>query len=291
MKTEEIHFKLIKELPIYAASGLTKLDDFFYVVADDENLLYRFNLKTTLFERIMVLETILPADPKERKKLKSDWESIAHFSEETGLNGLLAVPSGSKENRQKGFFISLTSKQAKPIDIDFSKIYQYLNKIFPDLNIEGSTIKGSNLVLLQRGNAKSNQNALIFLDLEKTISAIQTTQTLQSESILDISHYEIGSIENSPLSFTDAFSIDGFIFYLAVCEETQSTYEDGPFKGAVLGRINTNGKIDMNWKINCPFKPEGLWIEKLNGFYQIYLVTDADSREQHSGLYFGQLKA
>ena len=290
MKSIPISFKKMKDLPIYAASGLIKCQENFYVIADDERSLYEFNLNESSFHEIILQPGDLPLDHKERKKLKPDWESLVYLSEKINSEGILVVPSGSKPNRQTGSFVHLNESIRQPIEIDFSKIYQKLQKNFDELNIEGAAMMASTLILLQRGNGKSGQNAKIDLDLAGVIEDIQTSRCISSDRILNIQTFDLGKIEGSNLSFTDAFALDPHLYFLAVCEETTSTYDDGPFKGALLGQMSTENKILTTWKLDCPFKPEGLWMEKLDDHYKVYLVTDADSREQVSSLFVGEFE-
>jgi len=291
MKHSIIQFEKTIELPIYAASGLAKHNENFYVISDDEKSLFQFNTDGTTFIERPLQPGTLPLDPIERKKLKPDWESLVYFQQQTGIEGLLAVPSGSKQNRQTGYFIkSEQNFKQQPIEINFVKLYQKLQENFNELNIEGAAIINSTLKLLQRGNGQSKQNAIITLNLNEIVNCLKSSQELTPATILNIESYNLGQINNSPLSFTDAFAIDGSLYFLAVCEETVSTYEDGPFKGAILGEIDANNKLNGTWELNCPFKPEGLWIEKLNDHYKVYIVTDADSREQKSILYSAEFK-
>lgn len=285
----EITFIKLKDLPVYAASGLVKNKDNFYVISDDERSFFAFNLHSESFQKIELLPGDLPTNLQERKKLKPDWEALSYFPPQSGEEGILVVPSGSKPNRQTGFFLSLSDRGLKPIEIDFSKLYEKLQKNIAELNIEGALVMNSKLKLLQRGNGKSNQNAIIDLDLKKIFRNGRILQDLSSDCILEISFVDLGEIENAPLSFTDGFAMDGFLYFLAVGEETTSTYEDGPFKGAILGKMTTEGKILDTWKLNCPFKPEGLWMEKSQVGYQAFIVTDADSRTQVSSLYIGEI--
>lgn len=285
-----LQFKKLIDLPIFAASGLAKYKDCFYFVADDENSLFQLNLADNIFKEIQIIKSHLPTDHKERKRLKPDWESLTVFPQSTGIDGMLAVPSGSKPNRMKGFFISPDFVNGEAFEVDFTDLFQKLSEKIAELNIEGCAIQNSTLLFFQRGNGLSKQNAIIHLDLDLATQGIKLNQAIPIDSILKIEFYDLGELEHSSLSFTDAFALNDSIYFLAVCEETVSTYEDGPFKGAILGRINSEGRIENTWKMDCPFKPEGLWIERDNKTLSLFIVTDADSREQNSVLYTAQLE-
>lgn len=299
MNSSEIDFEKVKDLKfsdtdkgfsIHAASGLIKYKENFYVISDDERSLFKFSLEDNFCQKIELQGGVLPSDPVERKKLKPDWEALVYFPHRLGLEGILVIPSGSKPNRQIGHFLNLkASDQTSIQEVDFSKLYKRLQKEFSELNIEGGVIINSNLKLLQRGNGKHSQNAIIELDLMGLLEDLKTTQSFSPERVLKVNPFDLGKLEDIPLSFTDAFAIDGFLYFLAVAENTNSTYDDGEFMGAILGQINSQGKICSTWRIKCSEKPEGLWMEKSKDQYKIYIVTDADSRKQVSGLYQGIL--
>ncbi|MEQ1722686.1 MAG: hypothetical protein ABL930_05890 [Pseudobdellovibrio sp.] len=273
----EIQLKLLRTLPLHAASGLVKLGDAFYVVADDKLSLFTFSLDDiSKQDKLVLFAGHLPKDHLERKKVKPDLECLAYTPE-----GLLAVPSGSKPNRQMGSFINFRSEVR---NLDFSQIYKSLNTEFSELNIEGAAFVDSKLILLQRGNGILAQNALIEIDgkdiLEDTV--------IKSERILKINKINLGKLQNINLGFTDACYADGILFFLAVAEDSNSTYDDGQYVGACIGYINKNAEAILLNKLDCPLKPEGLWVEKINLGYKCYIVTDADCTEQLSGLYMGE---
>lgn len=295
----EINFKKLLDLQfsnagevfsIHAASGLVKIKEFYYVISDDEKSLFKFSLDG-LFESIVLQGGTLPHDPVERKKVKPDWEALAYFSSELGIEGILVIPSGSKSNRQTGFFVHLgeDGQISRVQEIDFSALYEKLQSDLEELNIEGGVISGAKFKLLQRGNGKLGKNAIIDLDLKKLIECLVSVRCLPDNLVLGINFVDLGKLGAVPLGFTDGFVIDECFYFLAVAENTDSTYEDGQFMGAVLGKMKSDRNVGASWRINCTEKPEGLWMEKSEGKYKIFLVTDADSRENPSSLFVSDL--
>lgn len=279
------------EQTIQAASGLVKQSDTFYVIADDELSLVAFNLSEKLTGYLLpLLPGALPTNPQERKKLKPDWEGLVYFPSKVGKEGLLTLPSGSKPNRQFGFFLEINAnKPSFPKQIDFSLLYQKLQNEFAELNIEGGLVTDSILKVFQRGNGSAGQNAIIDLELQGIITDINTSGSIQASRILNSTSYDLGNLNGSRLSFTDAcMTNDNQIFFLAVAEQTLSTYDDGEYKGAVLGRIDKTGQVIGVHELDCPYKPEGLWIEHKSDRYEIYVVTDADDPNRISTLYGGE---
>ena len=128
---------------IKAASGLVKIENTLYIIADDDLSLGILSLEPKGYESLIpLISGELPQNPAERKKIKPDWEAIVKVASPLPeQEGLLVIPSGSKANRQMGVFVKLNDLQdsenmKEPQYVDFTKIYEKLRKIFVDLNFE-----------------------------------------------------------------------------------------------------------------------------------------------------------
>ncbi len=291
----EIKLKLHSQLSsIHAASGLIKLGNHFYAIADDQLSLGVFSLNTTeSIQFVKLLEGQLPKDHRERKKLKPDWESLVCLRSVDNIHEILVLPSGSKPNRTVGVLAKINGSDLQSVKkIDFSLLYTYLEKTFPDLNIEGAVVEGSVLKIFQRGNGSSRQNAVINLDLKGLTADLENTGIISADHILKTKQYDLGTLENVSLSFTDASLCNDQLFFIAAAEASDSTYEDGKYVGAVLGCINQLGEIIFQKELDCECKPEGLWVEvnadSNTESYNIYVVTDADDSEIVSSLFVGE---
>ncbi|MBU6153988.1 MAG: hypothetical protein KGP28_06765 [Bdellovibrionales bacterium] len=266
-----LHFQeafLFEDPRISAASGLVLSNGHFFCVSDDELELIRVprSLKGPT-QRISLFEGVLPEDPIARKKLKPDLEAIVQISE-TG--SILCIPSGSKLNRCRGV---LLSADLKAHEIGFERIYSRLNDQVPDLNLEGAISLESRMFLFQRGNGKAGKSAIINLALDDFLS--------DQPRDFKITEVELGEIHGERLGFTDACFHQGAIWFLAVAERTESTYEDGEFAGAILGRLDSKFRVDHKIELSIPFKPEGLVIQDGS----VFVVTDADDRSVVSRMY------
>jgi hypothetical protein len=258
---------------ITSASGLIFHQDEFYLVADDELALIKlhkdFNRPP---EVIHLLEGKLPEDQKLRKKLKPDFESLTYLP---SLDSILCLGSGSKPQRQLAL---LRNAKGQIRNLNLTKIYEYLNGTFSELNLEGCTINEDQLILLQRGNGPSVQNAVIRIHLQHFIS--------DNHQEMQIQPFQLGHLNDISLSFTDATIYQKRLFFLAVAENSNSTYDDGEYCGAVMGEIQSDGKISKMSPIDIPYKPEGLCMHQ----NKIYIVTDADDRKICSRLYEANLE-
>ncbi len=277
---------------VHAASGLVKLRNTFYVIADDQLSLALFTLNNTdSIQFLKLLPGQLPKDHREKKKLKPDWESLVHLFSSDDTDTLLILPSGSKPNRTVGVAANINDEELKSTrKIDFSLLYAHLEKKFLDLNIEGAVVTGSVLKILQRGNGASRQNAIIDLDLDGLIADIQSSGVISADRILKSTDYDLGTFEKVPLSFTDACFCNDQLFFIAAAENSDSTYDDGKYLGAVLGCINNSGEIVFQKELLCEYKPEGLWVEFNTDRYTVCVVTDADSSDIISSVLVGEFK-
>lgn len=277
---------------ICAASGLVKHENNLYVIADDELSLMTFSLKNkSPGHSIALFPGILPTEPKARKKVKPDLECLAYIPANLGQEGLLAIPSGSKPNRQIGSFVKLQNGQAfEPKKIDFSLIYETLQKEFLELNIEGAALSSSSFVILQRGNGASAQSALIELDILGLADDLQNNEFIQASRIKQIKEVCLGNINNINLGFTDACFCNNKLFFLAVAESGNSTYNDGQYVGAFIGYFDNAGKAVLISQLDSAFKPEGLWVEGIDSGYRAYIVTDADDPNLVSTLFSTDFK-
>lgn len=287
--------KSAPNLGIKAASGLVKIENTFYVIADDEVSLADFKFEgETKARYLKLLEKQLPRDAAERKKLKPDWESLIQLSLAQDQNILLAVPSGSTENRMTGAFVRLDKAghidgNYNPATVDFSEIYKELKTKLTELNIEGVCVLNGRLKLFQRGNGAEGKNAIIDIDLAGFCSDLANAVSIKAQHILAVTEYNLGHLDGHKLDFTDACAVNDQIWFLAVAEESQSTYEDGQYYGAIIGCLDSSGKEIARYRIDCATKPEGLWVDVESQRLCFYVVTDADSSTIFASIYFGKL--
>lgn len=258
-----------KDPYIAAASGLVVSQDRFYLVADDELSVLGMDLNLKRPGEVYpVFPGELPEDKKERKKLKPDFECLVYLEES---HSLLCIPSGSKKNRHKGALINLTDHVIT--ELSFKEVYKELEDLYPELNLEGAIIIGEDIRLFQRGNGKLHQNAIIDMNLRNFLK--DKTKDLKTSDI------DLGKLKNIALSFTDATLVNGKIYFTAVAENSESTYADGEFVGAVLGEMEINGELIKMTPLDISSKPEGLAYTKKTFF----VVTDDDDRKKPSRLF------
>lgn len=282
-------------ISVKAASGLVKSGGNFFVIADDELSLFEFNFEGLTHAKSLTLKSgELPQNAKDRKKQKPDWEALVKLNLTQADSVLLAVPSGSTENRLRGAFVKLNPQGlidplVKVSEADFSKLYAALKEKLPELNIEGACVLNNKFKLLQRGNGASGVNAIIDLDFEGFCNDLIQNTAIDPKNITAINTYDLGSLDRYKLDFTDACAVGDSMWFIAVAEDSQSTYEDGKYHGAIIGCLDSSGREIARYEIDCALKPEGLWVEAENNRLSFYVVTDADSPTINAAIYYGKL--
>lgn len=266
-----------------AASGLVRVRQRLYVVADDELHLGIFDVPTNPMGSLLrLLDGDLPQDKGKRKKAKPDFESLVHLPPLPGCpaGALLALGSGSKPNRETGVLIALDVQGApngRMATVDLAALYAPLRKRFVDLNIEGALLVSGELLLLQRGNQGHVLNACIRFDwnqMEPWLAGVQT----QVPAAKSVQLLELGSVGDVPLGFTDGAALHGGAWaFSAVAESTDNSYEDGLCVGSAIGTVGADGSLQSLHLLEGAPKVEGLAVvAEAGGDWVCTLVTDPD---------------
>jgi hypothetical protein len=253
-----------------AASGVVRLDNRVYVVADDEPAIAVYGLDQRPFvgELIPLDETELPTEHAERKAAKPDLESLCLLPDGT----LLTLGSGATERRERGW---LLPPEGEPSEVSLSRLHAALRQELADLNIEGAAVTGERLWLAQRGNGKDGENALIELDLGQTLASLGEHRAIDPAAMRGISRHDLGEIDGVELTFSDLCPLpDGGLLFCAVAEAGESTYFDGACVGAALGVLDERGVKRLE-PLAEPYKIEGVSVASSS---DLLLVADGDDR-------------
>lgn len=270
-----------------AASGLVRIGQRLYVVADDEHWLGVFDLSDDGPGSLLaLLNGELPSRHRARKLAKPDLESLTVLPALSGhpCGALLAVGSGSRPNRQRALCIGLdahgglagTSQQ-----LDFTGLFDALREHIPDVNIEGAFIDSADLCLLQRGNAGSPLNACIRWPWQEVEAWLRAAGPVPS--IASISRFDLGHLGGVPLGFTDAAALPGggWVF-CAAAEDTDDSVADGHCQGSALGWVSAAGELRLLQPMSLSCKAEGIAVVVDGAAAKLLLVTDADDRDTPS---------
>ena len=266
---------------VSAASGIVVSGAWIYVVVDDEAALGVFPREGDAPGRLLALPgERLPVDPIERKQAKPDLEALCVLPPHEGaLHGaLLALGSGSASARRKGVRWPLDAHGAllgPPRPLDLGPLYDELGRHFAQLNVEGATVAGDELLLAQRGNSAEGINALAALALDRVLEALVRDEALGPDALRAIERHDLPELHGVPASFTDLATLpDGRVAYTACAEATDDPVRDGEFTGAVAGVLGGGFA-----PLEPAHKVEGLWpLAAGTAGVELLLVADADDR-------------
>jgi hypothetical protein len=257
---------------IGSASGLIYKGDSIFLISDSSNALFTYNLKTQSLEKTS-LDGNAPAD-NIPKKLKSDFEAIAHYGDDCYIFG-----SGSTENRNKMVQYNTQTKTAKTVDLSYLyALMQSFANIKPeDFNIEGVVFTGNEWYFLQRGNGKSAQNGIFTVH----------GKNLENDFTVLFNPFKLPKIKGVQTSFTDAVLVDGKLYFIACAEDSASTYEDGEVLGSIIGSVNLDKmKIESTLQISDKHKFEGLTLyQNATESLEFLLCEDNDTHHLESDIY------
>ena len=287
-----------RPLHLSAASGLVRAGRYLYVVADDELHLGVFHsTDAEAGHLVRLFPGELPAPAKERKARKPDLEALTLLPAFAGYpdGALLALGSGSKRNRRRGALLALDA-QGEAGDTsqvcDLSGLFSVPDDIFAALNIEGAVVLGDELCLLQRGNKRAVQNAVIRFRLAALLDALGSGSIAATASLIPsaICPVALGEVEGIPLCLTDAAALpSGELVFSAIAEDTQDNYNDGPCTSAALGIADRQGRLRCLYRLDRPHKIEGVDARVEGDVIRLLLVTDADDAAIPACLYSATL--
>lgn len=254
---------------IGAASGISYTNDALYVIADNSNALYRYDLLTQNLETTALIGTL--QDGPIPKAEKSDFESICLRGEE-----LLILGSGSTAKRNSLIRYNIQTKELQQEDLTttYSTLQNNYHIDQDNFNIEGLISTEQELWLFNRGNGMAQKNGIFVID---------------ADSYAAKGYYPIAlpEIDGVATSFTDALLYEGDIYILAAAEDATSTYHDGEIKGSILAVMNLQDKtIKETTLISSTHKFEGISaLKKTDHSLSFVLCEDKDDDGNETDLY------
>lgn len=260
------------ELDLSAASGLVLHKGIVSVVADDRLAVHRYRLQ----DGAVLAPLPLTEDAPGRvwaKRDKPDLEALL----DPGDGGLLALGSGSRPQRDRGFRVLPNGQHAV---VDLAPLYARLRQDLAELNIEGAARQDQTLWLAHRGVGAAGASCLIRVDAR----ALDPDLAQWPAALLrDLRPVDLGTLDGVPLGLTDlACDGSGRLHFLAAAEATDDPYLDGATRGSVFGRIEPDGRAIALLRLRPDVKAEGLaWLAAQRWL----LVTDADDPTRRATLY------
>jgi hypothetical protein len=244
-----------------------------------------YGLDGAPIERIQLFAETLPDDHAGRKRRKPDLEAVALLPD----GRVLALGSGSTDLRRRGALLDPIRDTAARV-VDLGPLYERLSRDVPELNIEGATVSGDALWLLQRGNGAARFNATIELDLTTVVEGLDARAAIEPGALRAVRRVSLEDLDGVPLSFTDAIAAaDGGLIFSAAAEDTLDPYKDGVVTGSIIGRLR-DGRVGQHVRVHPSLKLEGIALADDGGANPtLWLVADPDDREQRATLYRAEL--
>lgn len=276
-----------------AASSLVRLGDRLAAIQDDANFIAVINL-----DAWGVAPLTLPAghagmrqfdDTRGTKGFKLDLEAAVVIEGPDGPR-MLAFGSGSTAARERIVIVDQVTAAAPVIRlVDAGALYARLRSTTTfsgsELNIEGAAIVGPSLRLFQRGNGAPSQalkplDATCDLNLTALIAYLESPRVFPPPLPEGIMQYDLGTIEGSRLTFTDATPCPGGLLYSAAAEDSPDAVRDGPVVGSAVGVLAGGGgppRYAVITEADSRFdgKVEGLALDKASPS-RLLLVVDRD---------------
>ncbi len=281
-----------------AASGLARVGERLYVVADDEHHLASFEEAGPASPLVLLrlFEGDLPRDKGKRKAAKPDLEALALVPALPGCphGALLVLGSGSRPTRETGVLIALDASglaTQRMTPVALSDLYAPLRARFADLNIEGAFVASGELRLLQRGNKGDARNACIAFDWNQVAPWLAGRHP-QAPAVKTIQEIDLGDIGGVPLGLTDGAALPGGAWvFCAAAEDTADSYQDGACAGSAIGIVAPDGTLrQLEWLQGAP-KVEGIAVQVRGAELVLTLVTDADDPHFPSRLLQATMRA
>ena len=216
---------------IPSASGIAVRGNDVFVVCDDGTGIYRINLPDYHQTKLPVKG--LPSELyREHKTVKHDFES-ACFVKWKEKDYLMAMGSGSTAGFRDSLLLMNTADFTDQRIISLHTFYNQLQSIThtdrSQLNIEGLTVVGNNLIIVNRGN-----NLMISCNLSDFLSWL----TESADTVPQIKYHKLAlpSIDKKEARLSGICTIDDtHLLFCASVEDTPDWTKDGPVLGSFFG--------------------------------------------------------
>ena len=228
---------------VSSGSALAAGKGILYIVGDDAEYLGMLPANGKDFARL----DLYPGAPQERisKPLKHDLEAGTW-----GVIGadtfLIAFGSGGISPYRDTLFAINPDNPEKNFKHSLHDLYKAISVDTglkaTELNIEGATIAGDKLFLLNRG-----KNLCIVLSWKEFARYIKRDedQTLPSFAIVPVS---LPVVNNFPIGFSGVCTLNEHqLLFTASLEETTDYIQDGAVKGSYIGVLDVSGDSVVVW--------------------------------------------
>lgn len=254
-----------------ASSGIVYEDKQLYIVSDDSDFLYHYDMELKQMKAVPLREQ---ASSKVKKADKMDLESISKKGDVLYMLG-----SASKPNRKD--FITYNIKTGELIRKNYNELFEKMVKVSGvptnEINIEGLIVLKDKALLFNRGNGPGNHNGIF-------------TVYLRGGLLSDVQKYspiKLPLINGVQSGFSDAVLVKNKIYFIGTGEATSNTVDDGTIKGSYIGILKLRNFKGLKTKeISSDKKIEGItWYAGSKAKPVFLLCEDADNGAVQSTIY------
>lgn len=273
---------------ISAGSGVVRRGDFAYVIGDDELFLGVFRVSAVdepgTLRRALAGE--LPLDHDARSDAKPDLEALTVLPPFGGhpFGALLGLGSGSGAGRDRGFVWALRadgSLRGEAREVDLAPLHERLGEHIEELNIEGASVMGERLWLLQRGGGGQEAAGIVAeLSLAQVMDSLTRDLRIDAHELAALRAYDLGTLDGVPLTFSDATPVAEELLVFTASAEG----EDHGIRGSVVGALARSGDVHRLRTIDRRYKVEGVHATIDTGVMDFLFVCDQDDPETASPL-------
>ena len=242
-------------------------------------------------------------DARGNKKQKPDLEACVSIPTERGMT-LLARGSGSSRQRERIAVVEWTGVLQPAVSFcEATGLYAMLRETTAfagsQLNVEGAVCVAGVVRLFNRGNGSTRGtmqpvNATCDISLTGLLCYLRAPASAAVPAVTNVVRYDLGSLQDVPLGFTDATVHADTVLYSASAENTADAVADGPVAGSAIGIIGRGAGARWATLTRPDGTPYRAKVEGLLGSHtqpsQLFLVVDADDPELPSTLCIAELR-
>ena len=276
-----------------SASGVEIIGPAAYIVSDDAPFLYQLDAATLApMGEVQLFETSDFGTGRIPKAAKPDLENMAAVVGPAGAAGLLLCGSGSRPNRETGYFVGLPAADAPAPAaprfvqrLDLSALYAQLRDQLPagaTLNLEATATTATELLLLQR-TVGGGPALLFMLPLDAALTHLFEPRE-PAPAPKRVLSFALPTLAGHAAGFSGATYVAGRLLVTASVEATTDAVADGEVLGSFIGLVDlaaqTTTFARLTWADGRAYlgKVEGLAVRRTRGpnWLELLLVTDDD---------------
>lgn len=281
--------KILDSIP--SGSGLVVREKVAFIISDDGTGVYRFDLQNDQQYKIAI--TGMPYQQyRESKSVKHDFEAACLVQRE-GNSYLMALGSGSSAARDSLLLLNISSYNDQKM-ISLRSFYKQLQILTgtdnTHWNIEGITVAGGEIMMLNRGN-----NLVIKTKLDEFFSYLLEGAAFPK---FKFEKMQLPSIDEHQAKLSGACTLDEeHLLICASVEDTPDWISDGPVLGSYVGiyslrKKKLTGSYLLKDRKGNPLlqKIESVEILERTSAGDIFFVAIADNDDGTSKLFWLKLE-